>query len=70
MIRPGLAGAIPDVLTYKTGDTSGFLNGRQLTDDVIDAELGLVTNGGITTDCIGNDSAFPGAWPYLRPPAN
>ncbi len=62
----GLAGVLlPDVLTYKTGDTSGFLNGRGLTDDVIDAELNLVTNGGVTTDCIGNDSAITNAWPYL-----
>lgn len=64
----GLAAVlIPDTLTYQTGNMSGFLNGRRLTDDVIDAELNLVTNGGITTDCIGNDSAFPSAWPYLAP---
>ena len=64
----GLAAVlIPDVMTYTTGDTSGFLNGRRLADDVIDAELALVTDGGIPSDCIGNDSAFPGAWPYLAP---
>jgi hypothetical protein len=59
---------LPDVLTYQTGNTGGFLNGRKLTDDVIDAELSLVTNGGITTDCVSNDSAFSNAWPYLAPP--
>jgi hypothetical protein len=65
---PGLANVlIADVLTYKTGDTAGFLNGRRLRNDVIDAELGLVTGGGITTDCISTDSAFPGGWPYLAP---
>jgi hypothetical protein len=65
---PALADVlIADVLTYHTGDTSGFLNGRRLRNDVIDAELGLVTGGAITTDCIGNDSAFPGGWPYLAP---
>lgn len=64
----GLASVlIADVMTYETGNTSGFLNGRQLADDVIDAELGLVTDGGITTDCIGNDSAFPSSWPFLAP---
>jgi Domain of unknown function (DUF4331) len=57
----------PDVLTFQTGNSAGFLNGRRLVNDVIDAELGLVTNNGITTDCIGNDSAFPGVWPYLAP---
>jgi len=61
---------LPDVLTYKTGNTSGFLNGRRLKDDVIDAELGLVTNGGITTDCVDNDSALSSSWPYLAPANN
>src|SRR5688572_5981144 len=65
---PALADVlIPDVMTYQTGNMAGFLNGRRLADDVIDAELNLVTNGGITTDCIDNDSAFPGAWPFLAP---
>jgi len=62
----GLAGVLlPDVLTYKTSNTSGFLNGRSLKDDVIDAELNLVTNGGVTTDCVGNDSMLSNSWPYL-----
>jgi len=64
----GLAAVlIPDVLTYQTSNTMGFLNGRRLANDVIDAELNLVTNGGIPSDCVGNDSPFPGAWPYLAP---
>jgi len=64
----GLAAVLlPDVLTYETGNTAGFLNGRRLSNDVIDAELGLVTNGAIPSDCISNDSAFPGVWPYLAP---
>ena len=32
---------IPDVLTFELGNPAGFLNGRQLADDVIDAELSL-----------------------------
>ena len=65
----GLAGVLlPDVLTYQTSNAGGFLNGRKLSDDVIDAELNLVTNGAITSDCIGNDSAVSDtAWPYLAP---
>jgi hypothetical protein len=58
---------IPDLLTYTTGDMSGFLNGRRLTDDVIDAELGLVTNGAVPSDCIANDSDFRSSWPFLAP---
>jgi hypothetical protein len=62
----GLAGVlIPDLLTYETGNMSGFLNGRRLADDVIDAELGLVTNGAITSDCVDNDSALRSSWPFL-----
>lgn len=64
----GLAAVlVPDVLTYETGNTGGFLNGRRLRNDVIDAELSLVTNGAIPSDCVANDSAFPNAWPYLAP---
>jgi hypothetical protein len=36
---------------------------------VIDAELGLVTEGAATTDCVSaNDKAFPGGFPYLTGP--
>ncbi len=59
---------LPDILTVDTSNPAGFLNGRGLTDDVIDAELGLVTNGAVTTDCVANDSAFSGSFPYLAPP--
>jgi len=59
---------LPDTLTVDTSSTAGFPNGRQLADDVIDIELGLVTNGAVTSDCVGNDSAFSGSFPYLAPP--
>ena len=36
---------LPDSLTVKLGDSAGFLNGRRLADDVIDAEFSLLTNG-------------------------
>ena len=58
---------LPDVLTVDFSSTAGFLNGRQLANDVIDAELGIVTNGLVTTDCVANDSAFIGTFPYLAP---
>src|SRR3990172_6462786 len=35
---------LPDILTVDTSDPTGFLNGRRLEDDVIDAELAIVTN--------------------------
>ncbi|HEY6075161.1 MAG TPA: DUF4331 family protein [Anaerolineales bacterium] len=58
---------LPDILTVDTSSAAGFPNGRGLTDDVIDIELGLVTNGAVTTDCVANDSAFSASFPYLAP---
>lgn len=59
---------LPDLLTYDSSDPSGFLNGRGLADDVIDAELGLLTNGGLTTDMVNaNDVAFLNVFPFLAP---
>lgn len=59
---------LPDILTVDLSKETGFLNGRNLSDDVIDAELNLITNGGITTDCIANDSTFLSGFPYLGVP--
>lgn len=58
---------LPDILTVDTSSAAGFPNGRGLADDVIDIELGLVTNGAVTSDCVGNDSAFTTSFPYLAP---
>ena len=57
---------LPDILTFDTSDASGFLNGRRLQDDVIDAELSLLTGGALTSDGVdGNDAAFLDVFPYL-----
>ncbi len=65
---------LPDVLTVDTSSNAGFadLNGRKLTDDVIDTELNIVTGGlgvgaVLTSDCVGNDSAFTPSFPFLAP---
>jgi hypothetical protein len=59
---------LPDVLTINTATPTAFPNGRVLADDVIDIELGLVTNGAVPSDCVRNDSAFSTSFPYLAPP--
>jgi hypothetical protein len=60
---------LPDILTFDTSSLQGFLNGRRPADDVIDAELGLLTEGAATTDCVSaNDKTFPGGFPYLAGP--
>ena len=60
---------LPDILTFDTASSQGFLNGRRPADDVIDAELPLVTEGAVKTDCVGaNDVSFPSGFPYLAGP--
>lgn len=60
---------LPDVLTFDTSNAGGFLNGRQLSNDVIDAELNLLSKGAVTGDGVnGNDSPFLGVFPYLAAP--
>jgi hypothetical protein len=60
---------LPDILTYDSSKADGFPNGRRLADDVIDTELGLVTEGLVTTDCVsGNDSQFGTKFPFLAAP--
>lgn len=63
---------LPDVLTLDTSSSNGFvgsLNSQQLAEDVIDFELGVVTNGGIPSDCVNaNDAMFMTAFPYMANP--
>lgn len=65
----GLADVLlPDIMTFDTSSTSGFLNGRRLEDDVIDIELNLLTNGAVTGDGVdGNDLPFRNTFPFLAP---
>lgn len=59
---------LPDVLTFDTSSSAGFLNGRRLADDVIDAELGLLSAGAVVTDSAdANDVPFGTTFPYLAP---
>ncbi len=59
---------LPDILTYDYSSSAGFLNGRQLTDDVIDIELNLVSNGAVKTDMVGPHSDLLSAFPFLGTP--
>ena len=60
---------LPDILTVDTSVDTGFLNGRNLADDVIDGSLALVSGGAISSDCVdANDVPFLGAFPYLADP--
>jgi hypothetical protein len=60
---------LPDILTFQVGNSAGFLNGRKLGDDVINAEFSLLTNGAVTSDGVNaNDRGFSTSFPYLAAP--
>ncbi|HET6381257.1 MAG TPA: DUF4331 family protein [candidate division Zixibacteria bacterium] len=70
---------LPDVITYTVGSVAaGPLNGRGLADDVIDAELNIVTGGfafagrdgmgAIPTDGVGPHTDYLATFPYLGAP--
>ncbi len=59
---------LPDILTFDDSSSAGFLNGRKLTDDVIDTELNLVTHGAVTTDMVGPHTDYLSEFPYLGVP--
>lgn len=59
---------LPDVLTFNTTNSRGFLNGRRLQDDAIDAELDLLTGGALKSDRVISDSVFRTTFPYIAPP--
>jgi hypothetical protein len=60
---------LPDVITYDVRTAAaGPLNGRALADDVIDTELGLTTNGCVTSDGVGAHSDYLPTFPYLGAP--
>jgi hypothetical protein len=60
---------LPDILTYDVSTPAvGPLNGRALSDDVIDVELGLTTNGCVGSDAVAAHSDYLGSFPYLGVP--
>jgi hypothetical protein len=59
---------LPDLLTYDYSSSAGFLNGRNLTDDVIDIELSLVTNGAVTGDGVSAHTDLLPDFPYQGNP--
>jgi hypothetical protein len=79
-INAALTGVlIPDVITFDTSTKAvGPLNGRALGDDVIDAELNIVTGGfespgrdgvgAIPSDCVPAHTDISAKFPYLGKP--
>jgi hypothetical protein len=60
---------LPDVLDYDpTLPASYPINGRALTDDVVDFFLPLLTNGKVTQDKVGPHKDLLAVFPYVAPP--
>lgn len=66
---PALADALlPDVVNIDTSKPLAYLNGRRLQDDVIDANLQLITGNPAASDNVANDSTFTAGFPFLGAP--
>jgi hypothetical protein len=59
---------LPDILDYDYSNSNGYRNGRKLTDDVIDIQLAVLTNGKVTTDKVGPHKDLLATFPYLGAP--
>lgn len=65
-----LAGLLlPDILTADFTKPIGYLNSRDLDDDVIDISLQAITGNNAASDMVNaNDKAFSSTFPYLAAP--
>ena len=60
---------LPDVLPYDSALPASYpVNGRTLTDDVVDYFLPLLTNGKVTQDKVGPHKDLLAEFPYLGSP--
>ena len=60
---------LPDVLPYDSSKPASYPgNGRELTDDVVDFFLPLLTNGKVTQDNVGPHKDLLAEFPYVGPP--
>lgn len=67
--RRAAAGLLPDIMQFDPGRPASYpVNGRSLTDDVLDQFLSILTNGKVTTDGLGPHQDLLAEFPYLGPP--
>ena len=59
---------LPDILDYDYSSAKGYPNGRKLTDDIIDIQMTVLTNGRVTTDKVGPHQDLLTTFPYLGSP--
>ena len=62
---------LPDVLPYDPTRPAAYpVNGRALTDDVVDIFLRVLTNGQVISDKVGPHTDLLDEFPYVGPPHN
>jgi hypothetical protein len=54
-----------DILDYNYSSSKGYPNGRKLTDDIVEIQLAVLTNGRVTTDKVGPHQDVSTVFPYL-----
>lgn len=59
---------LPDILAYDYSRPARYPNGRTLTDDIVDFQLALLTNGAVTTDKVGPHQDLLTEFPYVGQP--
>lgn len=59
---------LPDISDYDYSSAKGYPNGRKLTDDIIDIQLEVLTNGRVITDKVGPHQDLLTTFPYLGSP--
>jgi uncharacterized protein DUF4331 len=59
---------LPGVLRYDRGRPAAYPNGRNLTDNVSDARMALLTNGTVSSDRRRPHDDLLAEFPYLGPP--
>ena len=64
-----LAGSLlPDLMTYDYASSEGFPNGRNLTDDVINMGIALLSNGAVPHDGLRPHADLRADFPFLGIP--
>jgi len=64
-----LAGSLlPDLLTYDYSSAEGAPNGRNLTDDVINMGIALLSNGAVPHDGLRPHADLRSEFPFLGSP--
>ena len=61
---------LPDILPYNYMSAAGYPNGRQLTDDIADNLVEILTQGKMKDDLVYPHTDYLAEFPYLGPPSD